>query len=98
MSAHDYDNEKAREVHFRLYGHESKLVSNELRTIKKACTFLGLTLSEFCRMAAFKEARKTLLDFQKEKVLFAKKIMLEEDTKKRKEELDKIHEEKTNDI
>ena len=98
MSAHDYDNENAREVHFRLFGHESKLVSNELRTIQRACKYLGLTLSEFCRMAAFKEARRTLLEFQKEKVAIAKKILLEEETKIKKEELQNIIEGKEEEV
>ena len=93
MSAHNYDNEKAREVHFRLYGHETKIVTDELRTIKRACKFLGLTLSEFSRMAALKEARRTLLEFQKDKVICAKKILLEEETKFKKQELDKEREE-----
>jgi hypothetical protein len=88
MSAHNYNNEKAREVHFRLFGYEAKLVTDELNTIKKACKFLGLTLSEFCRMAAFKEARRTLLDYQKDKLLFAKKILLEEEMKNKKKELE----------
>ena len=93
MSAHDYNNELAREVHFRLYGHETKIVTDELKTIKKACRFLGLTLSEFSRMAALKEARRTLLEFQKDKVLLAKKILLEESARKKKEELEKMEQE-----
>ena len=93
MSAHDYNNENAREVHFRLYGHETKIVTDELKTIKRACKFLGLTLSEFSRMATLKEARRTLLEFQKDKVLLAKKILLEESARKKKEELQKLAEE-----
>lgn len=93
MSAHDYNNESAREVHFRLYGHETKIVTDELKTIKKACRFLGLTLSEFSRMAALKEARRTLLEFQKDKVLLAKKILLEESARRKKEELEKMEQE-----
>ena len=89
MSAHDYNNEDSREVHVRLYGHETKIVSNELKTIQRACKYLGLTLSEFTRMAVFKEARRTLLEYQKDKIVFAKKILLEEELKQKKEQLDK---------
>jgi len=89
MSAHDYNNENSREVHVRLYGNETKIISNEFRTIQEACKFLGLSLSEFTRMAVFKEARRTLLDYQKDKVVFAKKVLLEEELKQKKEELDK---------
>jgi hypothetical protein len=89
MSAHNYNNENAREVHVRLYGNEAKIISNEFRTIQKACKFLGLTLSEFTRMSVFKEARRTLLDYQKDKVLFAKKVLLDEELKQKKEQLEK---------
>jgi hypothetical protein len=89
MSAHDYNNENAREVHVRLYGNDAKIISNEFRTIQKACKFLGLTLSEFTRMSVFKEARRTLLDYQKDKVLFAKKVLLDEELKQKKEQLEK---------
>ena len=89
MSAHNYNNENAREVHVRLYGNEAKIISNEFRTIQKACKFLGLSLSEFTRMAVFKEARRTLLDYQKDKIIFAKKVLLEEELKQKKEQLDK---------
>lgn len=93
MGAHNYDDENSKEVHVRLYGNEAKIISNEFRTIQKACKFLGLTLSEFTRMAVFKEARKTLLEYQKDKVIFAKKVLLEEQLKRKKEELDKEKEE-----
>jgi uncharacterized protein (DUF1778 family) len=92
MSAHNYDDESSREVHVRLYGSEAKIVSNELKTIQRACKFLGLTLSEFTRMSVFKEARRTLLDYQKDKVIFAKKILLEEELKQKKAELDNAKE------
>lgn len=87
MSKHDYTNENSREVHFRMYGHETKIVSDELKTIQRASKYLGLTLSEFCRMAALKEARKILWDYQKDKVIFAKKILLDEENRLKKEEL-----------
>jgi hypothetical protein len=92
MSAHDYNNENSREVHVRMYGKEAKIISNEFKTIQQACKFLGLTLSEFTRMAVFKEARKTLLNYQKEKVLFAKKILLNEEVRLKKEQLEKKQE------
>lgn len=88
MSSHNYNDETAREVHFRLYGHETKIVSDELKTIQRASRYLGLTLSEFCRMAALKEARKSLLDYQKDKITFAKKVLLEEELRIKKQELD----------
>jgi uncharacterized protein (DUF1778 family) len=87
MGKHDYSNEKSREVHFRLYGHEAKIVSDELKTIERACQFLGLTISEFCRMASIKEARKVLLDYRKDKIMFAKKILLDEESRLKREEL-----------
>ena len=67
-------------------GPSTELSGKKLYLIRWACDFLGLGISEFCRMAAVKEARKVLLNNREDKIEFAKKVLLEEEEKKKEKE------------
>jgi DNA polymerase elongation subunit (family B) len=71
--------ENAEGVHFRLFDKEAKIVTNKLPLITRAANLTGLTISEFCRMAAVQEARYVLLQYRKDKLAIAKKIIHEEE-------------------
>lgn len=85
-----FDN--ARQVHFRLFGSESNIVSDKMHLITKAANIINLTISEFCRMAAVKEARYTLLEHHKQRLKIAKKIILDEELKQKQREIKLKHE------
>jgi len=82
-----FDN--AESVHFRLFEKEATIVSDQLSKITKAARFTGLTISEFCRMAAVEKAKLVLLEYHKNKVKIAKKILLEENLRLEKKKLEK---------
>jgi uncharacterized protein (DUF1778 family) len=69
-------------LHFRLYEEGVKI--SKLEIIKKAARLSGLTLSEFCRMAAVKEARRTIFKHREDRIKIAEKILrLKEDMEKK---------------
>jgi hypothetical protein len=87
--------------HVRLFGEEDVKVtnstqeSNETQLVKRACNRLGLTLSEFTRMAVTEKARVCLLYYKKERVKMAKQILLEEEMRIKKEQMERENQEET---
>lgn len=65
-----------------------KINSPKMDLILKAVELLGISLSEFVKMAALKEARLTMLEFREDRIEIAKDIL--------KKEEDRIKEENKN--
>lgn len=90
-----FDN--GRSLHVRLFGNdEVTLVTDNMPLINRACKLTGLTMSEFVRMAAIKEAKLTIVNFSKERVAIAKKILIDENARKEKEKVDIVKEDEQN--
>jgi len=68
--------------HIRLNTKNSiKINSARMDLILKAAELSGVSLSEFVKMAALKEARLTILEFREDRIEVAKEILKKEEEK-----------------
>ena len=63
-----------------------KIDSPRMDLILKAAEYSGISLSEFVKMAALKEARLTLLELREDRVEVAKDILKKEEERTKEEE------------
>jgi uncharacterized protein (DUF1778 family) len=71
--------------HIRLNTKNSiKINSARMDLILKAAELSGVSLSEFVKMAALKEARLTILEFREDRIEVAKEILKKEEEKQNK--------------
>jgi len=66
--------------------HCVKFTSSKMDLILKVAKFKDMSLSEFCKVAALKEARLEVMRFKKDKVEMAREILKEEEERKEVEE------------
>jgi len=63
-----------------------KITSPRMDLILKAAEMKGVSLSEFCKVAALKEAKHTIFIYRKDRLQIAKKIIECEEKKKEVED------------
>jgi len=93
MNISKYIRERPVEVrrHIRLDpNHSIKFTSDRMDLITRVAKMKGVSLSEFCKVAALKEARLEVMRFRKDKIEMAKKIIEEEEERRTKEAIEKF--------
>jgi uncharacterized protein (DUF1778 family) len=76
-------------IHVRLHGVDVKVRSRNLEILKQAAKVCDLSFSEFARMSVMKEAKRVLLQWRKDRVEIAKKIIMDEKIREQNEKIKK---------